>query len=143
MPDTGLPSWARVTGRVLRVAVYAMGVVVGVGDLWHRSPVIADTVGEPWVLASGWVAIVAGTVGVAAVVAWRWRWEYVATCALALALSVRAVGVWAGVDDVAYRLAPAAGMTIAVLACALRGLDLTIFAIRTTAAALAAGRRRG
>ncbi|MCR6703165.1 MAG: hypothetical protein NVV66_00150 [Cellulomonas sp.] len=142
-PDRQLPPWARVTGRVLRASMYALGVVVGIGDLVATSPVIRDSVGLPALQVWGWLAILSGLVGCVAVLTWRWRWEYVATCALSLALAARAVAVWATVDDVVARIAPAAGMTIAALACVLRGLDLTIFAIRTTSAAVLRTRSAG
>jgi len=135
-PDRQLPLWARIIGRILRATLYALGVAMGVGDLIATSPVIRDAVGLPALQLWGWLAVVAGTVGCVATLTWRWRWEYIATCALSLALAARAVAVWATVDDVAVRIAPAAGMTIAALACVLRGLDLTVFAIRTSAAAL-------
>lgn len=133
-----MPRWARVVGRVARASLYALGVVVGAGDIWWRSEVITDAVGLPWVLVWGWLAIASGAVGAVAVIAWRWRWEYVATAALSFAFAARAVGVWATVDDLTTRLAPAAVMTIAAIACMLRALDLTVFAIRTSAAAIRA-----
>lgn len=116
--------------------MYALGMTVGLGDLLVTSPVILDSIDTPILRLGGWLAVISGAVGFAAVLAWRWRWEYVATCALSLALAARAVAVWATVDDTATRVAPAAGMTMAALACVLRGLDLTIFAIRTSSAVL-------
>lgn len=140
-PDSGLPRWARIVGRLARVAVYALGAVVGISDIWARSDVIADAVGEPWVQVWGWLAIVSGTVGALAVIAWRWRWELVASSALGLAFAARAVGVWATVHDTASRTAPASVMTLAALTCLLRTLDLTTFAVRTSAVAIRVRRR--
>jgi len=141
MPDSGLPRWAQVAGRLARVAIYALGVVVGIGDVWVRSDVIADAVGVPWVLVWGWLALASGTIGALAVIAWRWRWELVASAALAFAFAARAVGVWATVDDLPSRIAPAAVMTIAALSCLLRALDLSVFASRTSAMAIRVRRR--
>lgn len=142
MPDSGLPRWARILGRVLRASVYALGVAVGVGDAWHTSPVILAVIPDRWVLVWAWGAMISGAIGLIAVAAWRWRWELVACTALGAVLAARAVAVWASVGVVDERIAPAAGMTIASVACILRGLDLTVFAMRTTAAARASRGRR-
>ncbi|AEI11805.1 hypothetical protein [Cellulomonas gilvus] len=135
-PDRALPVWARITGRILRAAVYALGIVVGLADLNAPSPVILDAVQPPWMHMWAWIATTAGVVGLLAVAAWRWRWEYVASAALGLALAARAIGVWSTVDESAVRVAAAASITIAALACLLRTLDLTVFAIRTSAAVI-------
>lgn len=140
MPDSGLPRWARVIGRVGRASVYGLVAVVGWADLLRTSPVITDSITYPWVVVLAWAALVSGLVGLGAVVVWRWRWEWVATWAAATALGARAAAVWLTVDDDPLRLAPAAGITIAALACILRGFDLTVFAIRTSAAVLRARR---
>jgi uncharacterized protein YjeT (DUF2065 family) len=139
-PDRQLPEWARVTGRILRTLGYVLAVAVGIGDVWFTSPVIGDTAGALAPLVWGWTLIIAGTSSAAAVVLWRWRWEWVCVWFLAGAMLSRATTVAVSLPESWLRLSGAACMALAGVLLLLRGLDLTIFAIRTSTAALAARR---
>lgn len=142
MPDSALPRWARVVGRGLRVVAYLLVVLVAAADTWWPSSTIAGVV-PPWQIAiTGAAMVTLGTVGASAVIAHRWRAEWVCAAVAACLLLGRAGPVWASVDDVPTRLAAAAMMTLAAIGLALRALDLTVFHLKTYAAARRAHRRR-
>jgi len=135
MPDTGLPRWARVIGRSLRVAAYLLTVVVAVGDTWWPSATI-DGVVPAWQLQTTAVAMtVLGLLGAVGVLVHRWRVEWVCASVVAFLLAGRAGPVWASVDDIPSRLAAAAMMTLASIGLAARALDLWVFAVKTAGAA--------
>lgn len=142
MPDSGLPRWAQLLGRSLRVLAYLLTITVAAGDTWWPSTTIEGVVPE-WQLrltASAMVGL--GLAGAAAVVAHRWRVEWVCASAATFLLLGRAAPVWASVDDVPTRLAAAAMMTLACVGLAARALDLWVFAVKTAAAARGARARR-
>jgi len=131
VPDSTLPLWARTTGRFLRCLLYGFTAVVGVGDVWFTSSVITDSQSVDQSVIGGAVCMVAGLIGMAAVVTRRWRWEWVAASVAAFTLLGRAVPVWFALESNMLRLSAAAGMTIAAIGVGLRAMDLWVFASTT------------
>jgi hypothetical protein len=141
MPDSNLPRWARILGRYLRGAAYALAVVLAAADVWLTSPVIASVPrGQVVTVAS--VTAVMGALGLVSVAAHRWRCEWVAASFVAFGLAGRAWPVWWSIGDDPVRLAAAAGMTIAAIGIGLRSLDLWVFATKTRDAAHRARKHR-
>lgn len=139
MPDTGLPQWARVIGRSLRVTAYVLVIVVACGDVLWPSTTVQAVPGLLLAVTDGAMATL-GAVGVLGTLAHRWRVEWVCAAALTSLLLGRAGPVWTSVDDVPTRLAAAAMMTLAAVLMACRALDLTVFHVKTLS--VASGRRR-
>lgn len=135
VPDSGLPRWARTTGRILRALLYAFTAVVGVGDLWFTSTAVTDSTSSGQFVVGGITCLAAGLIAVAAVILRRWRWEWVAASVAAFTLLGRAVPVWFSLEANPLRLAAAAGMTVAAIGVGLRSLDLWVFARKTGALA--------
>lgn len=142
MPDTGLPRWAQILGRLLRVLAYLLTLVVAAGDTLYPSTTI-DGVVPTWQLRATAIGmVVLAVTGLASVVAYRWRIEWVCASAVAILLLGRAAPVWASVDDVPTRLAAAAMMTLGAMTLLGRALDLWVFAVKTAAVARAHARAR-
>lgn len=132
MPDSGVPTWARHVLRATRIAAGAFAVLVGVGDVHSPSDVITRAAGPDFVAWWAWISVVAGAVVIAAVSLHRWRWELVASAILVVALSTRATAVWLTVDG-GYRLAAAAGTSLAATLFFIRTVDLIVFGIKASA----------
>lgn len=140
MPESRLPLWARIAKfLVLLLLGYVMAFLVGYGDLTVPSPVIEQTV-QHGAATGGYTGMMFGAIGAAGVLLHRWRWEWLASSVLGFALLARALPVWAGVDEVASRLSPAAGMTMGAALMFLRAIELWLFACKT--GRLASRRRR-
>lgn len=133
MPDSGAPTWARHVLRVARIVAGSFAVLVGVGDVMNASDVITQAAGSDFVAWWAWISIVAGAVAVAAVGLHRWRWELVASAILVVALATRATAVWLTVDD-GYRLAAAAGTSLAATLFFIRTVELIVFGVKASAA---------
>ena len=125
-----LPPWLRVIGRGLRITTYLMLLLVGVGDLVYPSDRIADQIefSEVW----GSILVVMGLLAVVAVVFRRWRVEWIVSFWLAAAVAIRAVVVWSSPGP-PPPLADGSLSTLISAFLILRGLDLTVFALRTQA----------
>lgn len=132
MPDSGVPAWARHLLRAARIAAGAFAVLVGVGDVHSPSDVITRAAGPGFVAWWAWISIVSGAVAVVSVVLHRWRWELVASAILVVALSTRATAVWLTVDD-GYRLAAAAGTSLAATLFFIRTVELIVFGVKASA----------
>lgn len=132
MPDSGAPRWARYFLRTGRFAAGVFAVLVGVGDIHSPSEVVTRAAGVQFVQAWGWACVVAGAVYLVAVLIHRWRWELVSASVLVVALATRAAAVWLTVDE-GYRLAAAAGMSLAGLLFYIRTVDLIVFGVRASA----------
>lgn len=131
MPDSGAPAWAKYLLRAGRVAAASFAVLVGVGDVHAPSEVVSAAAGGGFVKAWAWTCAVAGVVSLVSVLWHRWRWELVAASVLVVALSTRATAVWLTVDE-GYRLAAAAGMSLAATLFYIRTIDLVVFGVKAS-----------
>lgn len=132
MPDSTLPRWARAIGRGLRATAGVLAALLGIGDLLAPSVIVTESAGAGMVVVWATVCLVFGVMAAVAVLLHRWRWEMVAASILALALAVRAAAVWLSVEE-GFRLAAAAGITLAALLFLLRTIDLLVFAVKVSA----------
>lgn len=108
---------------------YTIPVVIAWADLTLERPGDDDLPrGLVVVIACAMLALSLGALS--SVIAHRWRWEWVAAFWLAALLCVRAGIVWSDPGP-PPPIADAAAMTGLATFILLRGLDLTVFAIKT------------
>jgi hypothetical protein len=125
-----LPRWLRIIGRVLRIASYVALLMLAVGDLLLTP---AEFIERP-VLVLAWSVpiVIFSVMALYAVSRHLWRWEWTLTFWLAACVALRALTVWS-YPGPPYPLSSGALVTFASTMLCLRGLDLTVFAIRTGA----------
>lgn len=125
-----LPRWLRVVGRVLRLGSYVALVMLAVGDLlltpteFTERPILVLVWSVPLVVLS--------LLAIYAVSRHLWRWEWTLTFWLAACVALRALTVWS-YPGPPYPLSSGALVTFSSIMLCLRGLDLTVFAVRTSA----------
>lgn len=124
-----LPPWLRFVGRALRVSGYVLLAVAGVGDLVYPDRGVAD--GPVGVIVAV-ALVVLSVVASGGVILHRWRWEWSASFWLAVVVAARAYVTWSSPSP-PPPLSSGAFVTFALVALLLRGLDLTVFALRTSA----------
>lgn len=133
MPDSSVPGWARYLLRTLRTAAGILAIVLGLGDLYSPSEVVTRAAGSQLVSAWAWACVVGGSLLIVSVLWDRWRWELVLSAALVVALGTRATAVWLTIDE-GYRLAAAAGTSLAGMLFLVRSVELMLFGLRASAA---------
>lgn len=125
-----MPAWLRRIGRFARLASYILVAGIALGDLLYAVPVRSknDTVIDWWSA----VMITVAMIGFFSVVIHRWRWEWNIAFWLSLMVCLRAIFVWT-TPGPPPPISDGSLTTVVAIFLFLRGVDLTRFAIKTSA----------
>ena|SRR6478735_5283952 len=123
-----LPRWLRVIGRIARMSSYLFVALVGIGDaLYGDGDTFSDNAVDVWSLAMSALAIA----GFMSVLLHKWRWEWVISFWLAALVCLRSVFVWA-TPGPPPPITNGSLTTCVAVFLFLRGIDLTVFAVRSS-----------
>lgn len=132
MPYLSHPTWARWTLYVLRAAVHAAALVMGVGAVWLTPQTVSERL--PGYLTDVWgILAVIGALGcIYGALTRRYRWELTGLPLEIGAVLIYAITVWDITTDAPTRLAQAGAVTALCLALAVRAVDLIVIRNRLT-----------
>lgn len=130
MPYLEQPPWARRLLHALRVALYTMCLIMGVGAVWLTPQTVSSRL--PGFLTDVWgLLAVVGAVGcLCGALIRRYRWEMTCLPLLAGAVVIYAWTIWDITTDAPTRTAQAAAVTSLMLALTIRYVDLLVVRVR-------------
>ncbi|MBQ9918008.1 MAG: hypothetical protein IJO71_12525 [Microbacterium sp.] len=126
MPYTRHPRWARWILYVLRAALYALALSMGVGAVWFTPVTVSERM--PAMLTDVWgaIALVGGVLCIGGSLAQRYRFELTGLPLLVGATIIYAATIWDIFREQDTRLAQASAVSALFVSWSIRWVDLLV-----------------